>query len=246
VRPRGTLPKTVECSSGWGAGPTVPKLSPSVRAPVYVGAYSLCQSDNIGRDALGLLPRRRVPESVRRRPLSSPSSTVACAASDEQDDDDDDDDDGDGSDANVAGGHGRLRRVGAPGSPKGRPGSRTPTGCCYSFRRSLDRFRVVRVPGAGGVIPARDRPRGAFRLTRSDRARPSHVPLSRGRPDTIASTSSRGAVAASSSTRRPGGPRSDRRGVPRRAGERVDGRSAARASSCWPSTSSERNARVCC
>ena len=35
-------------------------------------------------------------------------------------------------------------------------------------------------------------------------------------------------------------------GVPRRAGERVDGGSAARASSCWPSTSSERNARVCC
>jgi len=56
----------------------------------------------------------------------------------------------------------------------------------------------------------------------------------RGRPHTIASTSSRGAIAASSSTRRPSGPRSDRRGVPRRAGERVDGRSAARASSCWP------------
>jgi hypothetical protein len=39
------------------------------------------------------------------------------------------------------------------------------------------------------------------------------------RTQTIASTSSRGAIAASRSTRRPGGPRSDRRGVPRRAGE---------------------------
>jgi hypothetical protein len=38
---------------------------------------------------------------------NSPSSTVACAASDEQDDDDDDDD-GEGSDANVAGGHARA------------------------------------------------------------------------------------------------------------------------------------------
>jgi hypothetical protein len=65
------------------------------------------------------------------------------------------------------------------------------------------------------------------------------------RTQTIASTSSRGAIAASS-TRRPGGPCSDRRGVPRRAGGRVDGGCAASASSCWPSTGSERNARVCC
>jgi hypothetical protein len=100
------------------------------------------RSDLASHDLAGSA-RRRVPESVRAPPVepggcratvpNSRSSSVACAASDEQDDDDDDDDDGDGSDANVAGGHGRLPRVGAPGRPKGRPGSPTLAGVATRF-----------------------------------------------------------------------------------------------------------------
>jgi hypothetical protein len=50
----------------------------------------------------------RIPSGAARcaSRLSSDSPSSTVAASDEQDDDDDDDDDGDGSDANVAGGHG--------------------------------------------------------------------------------------------------------------------------------------------
>src|ERR687897_2047362 len=94
---------------------------------------------------------------------NSPSSTVVCAASDEQDDDDDDDDDGDGGDANVAGSHGRLPRVGAPGPPKGRPGSPTLPGVATRLAGASVGSERFASPGAGRLIPARDRPRGRFR-----------------------------------------------------------------------------------
>jgi hypothetical protein len=226
----------------WLSGSTL-----RARARALQGDRRNRRSDLASHDLAGSA-RRRVPESVRRPPVepggyratvpNSRSSSVACAASDEQDDDDD------GSDADVAGGHGAPPKGWSTGPPKGRPGSPTLPGVATRFAgASVGSERFAYRGLVGSYLLEIDREaRSADK--EQPHARPSHSP--RGRPDTIASTSSRGAIAASSSTRRPGGPRSDRRGVPRRAGERVDGRSAARASLCWPSTSSERNARVCC
>jgi hypothetical protein len=193
-----------------------------------------------GRSRLPGSARRRVPESVGRRPLSlaaveRPSRTLVPRPS-------------------------RVRRQTSrtmttmmttttamgwsTGPPEGRPGNPTLPGVAARFAGASVGSEQFAYRGlVGSYLLEIDREaRSADK--EQPHAQPSHSP--RGRPDTIASTSSRGAIAASSSTRRPGGPRSDRRGVPRRAGERVDGRSAARASSCWPSTGSERNARVCC
>ena len=169
-----------------------------------------------GRSRLPGSARRRVPESVGRRPLSlaaveRPSRTLVPRPS-------------------------RVRRqtsrtmttmmtttamAAMPmlrvvmGPPKGwstgpaesAPGQPDPSGCRYSLPGvSVGSGQFAYRGLVGAYLLEIDRE--ARPLTRSDRARSPrtrHSPC--GRPDTIASISSRGAVAAGSSTRRPGGPR---------------------------------------
>jgi len=164
----------------WLSGSTL-----RARARALQGDRRNRRSDLASHDLAGSA-RRRVPESVRAPPVepggyratvpNSPSSTVACAASDEQDDDDDDDD-GDGSDADVAGGHGRLPRVGAPGPPKGRPGSPTLPGFGTRFAgASVGSERFAYRGLVGSYLLEIDRAaRSADR--EQPRAQPSHAPL---------------------------------------------------------------------
>ena len=77
------------------------------------------------------------------------------------------------------------------------------------------------------------------------RAQPSHAPVAARSTHTIVSTS----CAARSPRAGPRAGQADHVAIAagcRGALASVDGRSAARASSCWRSTSSERNVRVCC
>ena len=194
--------------------------------------------------------RRRVPESVRRRPVSlaaigrssrtllprpscvrrqtsrtmTTTTTTAMAAM-----------------PMLRVVMGASQGLGAPGPPKGRPGSPTLPGVATRLAgASVGSERFAYRGLVGSYLLEIDREAGSADKEQP-RAQPSHAPVAARSTHTLASTS----CAARSPRAGPRAGRADHVAIAagcRGALASVDGRSAARASSCWRSTSSERNA----